>query len=65
MLRESHNNEELAEQALIDFLERMLETACDGNDDEKFSKAIFLLSAFFIYVESRLYKKSLFYGKTF
>lgn len=46
----------MAEQALIDHLERMLETASDMNDDEKFSKAIFLLSAFFIYVESNNFK---------
>lgn len=56
MLRESHNNEELAEQALIDHLERMLQTASNMNDDEKFSKAVFLLSAFFIYIESRTLK---------
>lgn len=51
MLHESHNCKEDAEQALIDHLERMLETASTSKDEEKFSKAIFLLSAFFIFVE--------------
>uniref|UniRef100_A0A915D0F7 1-phosphatidylinositol 4-kinase n=1 Tax=Ditylenchus dipsaci TaxID=166011 RepID=A0A915D0F7_9BILA len=51
MLKETNNSREMAEQALIDHLDRMLESACEANDEDKFLKSIFLMSAFFIYTK--------------
>lgn len=51
MLKETHTNEEMAEQVMANHLERMLETALKTNDNVKFAKAVMLMSAFFIYVK--------------
>lgn len=51
MLKETHNNDETAEQVLVDHLERMLETALESNDNAKFAKAVMLMTAFFIYIK--------------
>ncbi|KAI1713438.1 phosphatidylinositol 3- and 4-kinase domain-containing protein [Ditylenchus destructor] len=56
MLKETHESTEAAEHALFDHLERQLEIACDSDSDEKFSKAIFLMSAFFIHNTEQNYK---------
>lgn len=55
MLKETHESTEAAEHALFDHLERQLEIACDSDSDEKFSKAIFLMSAFFIHNTGQFY----------
>lgn len=48
MLKDTHPTQEVAEQALIDHLERLLDDACSGGNEEKLTKSIMLMSALFI-----------------
>lgn len=45
------NDDRMAEQSLIDHLERILEDGCNKKDEEKIEHAIMLMSALFIHLK--------------
>jgi len=52
MLKDTHNNEELAHQLLSDHLDRMLDTALQCSDSHSLDKPLQLMTAYFIFCES-------------